>query len=106
MHDHRDHCSPEDVTGIQGDDTLIVTIEAAAAKLHSDIRAASPGDRAVVRGVEVEAVPAYNVDKSRSPGIPYHPKESGHVGFVITLGNQRIYHAGDTDHLPEMADLN
>lgn len=104
-HDHRDHCSPEDVTKIQGDDTVIVTIEAATAKLHGDIRTVSPGDRTIVRGVEVEAVPAYNVDKFRSPGIPYHPKESGHVGFVITLGNQHIYHAGDTDHIPEMADL-
>jgi L-ascorbate metabolism protein UlaG (beta-lactamase superfamily) len=50
-------------------------------------------------------VPAYNLDKFRSPGELYHPKEAGYVGFVVTLDGKRIYHAGDTDHIPEMADL-
>jgi L-ascorbate metabolism protein UlaG (beta-lactamase superfamily) len=82
-----------------------VTIAAAAEKLQGDICILGPGDSITVRGIEVEAVPAYNVDKFRSPGVPYHPKESGHVGLVITMEGQRIYHAGDTDHIPEMADL-
>jgi L-ascorbate metabolism protein UlaG (beta-lactamase superfamily) len=58
-----------------------------------------------VRGIDVEAVPAYNVNKFRSPGIPFHPREAGHVGFVVTLEGKRVYHAGDTDYIPEMADL-
>ncbi len=104
-HDHHDHCSPEDVTKIQGDKTTIVTIAAAAKKLTGDVRIVEPGDTVEVRGIEVEAVPAYNVNKFRSPGVPFHPKEAGHVGFVITLEGKRIYHAGDTDLIPEMADL-
>jgi L-ascorbate metabolism protein UlaG (beta-lactamase superfamily) len=104
-HDHSDHCSPEDVERIQGDDTLIVTIKAAAEKLSGNIRIVKPGDTIAVRGIEVAAVPAYNVNKFRKPGQPFHPKEAGHVGFVITMGGERIYHAGDTDHIPEMADL-
>lgn len=104
-HDHSDHCSPEDVAKIQGDDTVIVTIDAAAAKLEGDIRTVRPGDEITLQDIKIEAVPAYNVTKFRSPGVPFHPKESGHVGFVITLDGQRIYHAGDTDHIPEMADL-
>ena len=104
-HDHGDHCSPEDVAKVQGEDTLIVTIAAAARKLTGDVRIVKPGDTIRVKGLEVEAVPAYNVNKFRSPGVLYHAREAGHVGFVVTLEGQRIYHAGDTDHIPEMAAL-
>lgn len=106
-HDHADHCSPDDVAQIQKDDTVIVTVAAAAEKLESGaIEIVAPGDRVTVKGVRVEAVPAYNVNKFRRPGVPFHPKDAGYVGFVVTVGDQRIYHAGDTDHIPEMADLN
>jgi L-ascorbate metabolism protein UlaG (beta-lactamase superfamily) len=104
-HEHRDHCSPEAVAKIQEEDTVIVTITAAAEKLQGDVRILGPGDRVTVKGIDVEAVPAYNVDKFRSPGVPYHPKASGHVGLIVTMEGQRLYHAGDTDHIPEMADL-
>jgi L-ascorbate metabolism protein UlaG (beta-lactamase superfamily) len=112
-HDHGDHCSPEDVAKIQGEDTLIVTIASAADKLaggalslsKGDVRIVGPGDAIQVRGINVEAVPAYNVNKFRSPGIPFHPKEARHVGFVVTVEGKRVYHAGDTDYIPEMADL-
>ena len=104
-HDHHDHCSPEDVDKIRGEDTVIVTVAQAADKLTGEMEIVKPGDTIEVRGIGVEAVPAYNVNKFRSPGNPYHPKDAGHVGFVITVNGQRIYHAGDTDLIPEMEDL-
>lgn len=104
-HEHHDHCSPEDVAKIKGKHTIIVTIAPAARKLTGDVRIVEPGDTMPVRDIDVEAVPAYNVNKFRSPGEPFHSKEAGHVGFVITVEGQRIYHAGDTDVIPEMADL-
>ena len=104
-HDHGDHCSLEDVAKLQTEATVIVTVAAAAAKLHGDIRIVKPGDRITAKGIEIQAVPAYNVNKFRSPGVPFHPRESEYVGFVITMNGQRIYHAGDTDHIPEMAGL-
>jgi L-ascorbate metabolism protein UlaG (beta-lactamase superfamily) len=104
-HDHSDHCSPGDVGKIQGDDTAIVTVAASAAKLDGDIHIVKPGESVTVKGIEVQAVSAYNVNKFRSPGVPFHPKESGYVGFILTLDGHRVYHAGDTDHIPEMADL-
>jgi L-ascorbate metabolism protein UlaG (beta-lactamase superfamily) len=58
-----------------------------------------------VAGVQVEAVPAYNVDKFRSPGVPFHPRDAGHVGYVVTVEGVRLYFAGDTDHIPEMARI-
>jgi L-ascorbate metabolism protein UlaG (beta-lactamase superfamily) len=37
--------------------------------------------------------------------VPYHPREAGHVGYVITVGRVRIYHTGDSDFIPEMKGL-
>jgi len=98
-HDHYDHCSPDDVSRIQKPDTTIVTIAAAARKLKGDVKTVKPGDKITVKGIEIEAVPAYNVNK------PFHPKGAGHVGFIFTLKGQRIYHAGDTDFTPEMQNV-
>lgn len=104
-HEHFDHCSPDDVAQIQGPDTVIVTIASAADKLSGDVRVVEAGETVSVKGIEVEAVPAYNLNKFRSPGEPFHPQEAGHLGFVVTLDETRIYHAGDTDNIPEMAHL-
>ena len=41
----------------------------------------------------------------KSPGVPFHPREAGHVGYIITMGGQRIHHTGDTDVIPEMESL-
>lgn len=103
-HEHHDHCSPEDVKKVSGPATVVVAAAAAAQQLPG-ARAVRPGDRLTVAGVEIEAVRAYNLNKFRSPGVPFHPREAGHVGFVVTVGGVRIYHAGDTDHIPEMAEI-
>jgi len=107
-HEHGDHCSPGDVAKIAGPETVIVTNAASAEKLKGQlgqVRVVKPGDSLSITGVRVEAVPAYNLNKFRSPGKPFHPQEAGHVGFIVTLGGQRIYHAGDTDNIPEMENL-
>lgn len=41
----------------------------------------------------------------RSPGGPFHPKDAGHAGYLITVKGVTIYHAGDTDFIPEMKGL-
>jgi L-ascorbate metabolism protein UlaG (beta-lactamase superfamily) len=103
-HEHHDHCSPDDVQAISGPNTVIVANAGSLAKLPG-ARAVRPGDRLTVAGVEIEAVPAYNVNKYRSPGVVFHPREADHVGYIVTVDGVRIYHAGDTDHIPEMADF-
>jgi L-ascorbate metabolism protein UlaG (beta-lactamase superfamily) len=104
-HEHHDHCSPEDVAKVQAPDTVIVTIPACAGQLTGDVRPVTPGETLEVKGIEIRTVPAYNLNKFRSPGEPFHPKESGHVGFIVTVQGQRIYHTGDTDFIPEMEEL-
>lgn len=104
-HDHSDHCSPEDVARLRRDDTVVITIGAATSQLPQPVRVVKPGDELAEKGVRIEAVAAYNVSKFRSPGVPFHPPEAGHVGYIITMGGQRIYHTGDTDVIPEMESL-
>ena len=104
-HDHFDHCSPEDVEKISKSDTLIGTIESAAKKLKGNIQVISPGESLTAKGISIETVPAYNLNKFRSPGNPFHPKKSGYVGFILTIEGERIYHAGDCDVMPEMETI-
>jgi L-ascorbate metabolism protein UlaG (beta-lactamase superfamily) len=98
-HEHHDHRSPKDVKRISGPGTVIVASPRAAEKLRGNVRTLRPGDQTTVGEVQIEAVPAYNVNKS------YHPRQAEHVGFIVTIGGERVYFAGDTDRIPEMADL-
>jgi L-ascorbate metabolism protein UlaG (beta-lactamase superfamily) len=98
-HEHYDHCSPEDVKKIRKDSTVIVTEAQSAAKLSGDVRVVQPGDKLTVSGIPIEAVPSYNTNKT------FHPKENGWLGFIVTVGGVRIYHAGDTDRIPEMGSF-
>jgi L-ascorbate metabolism protein UlaG (beta-lactamase superfamily) len=103
-HHHHDHCSPDDVKQVSSPQTVVVASHLAAKELRG-AQVMRPGDKLSVAGVEIEAVPAYNVNKFRAPGKPFHPKEEQHVGYIVTVDGVRIYFAGDTDHIPEMADF-
>jgi len=52
-----------------------------------------------LEGLTVTAVPAYNTNKA------FHPKENGWLGFILNIDGVSIYHAGDSDFIPEMKDL-
>jgi L-ascorbate metabolism protein UlaG (beta-lactamase superfamily) len=98
-HDHHDHCSPDDVAKISREGTVVVTIAAAARQLKGEVRAVKAGDSLTVDDISIEVVPAYNVNKH------FHPQSAGHVGFILTVADKRIYHAGDTDVIPEMDSI-
>ncbi|MDD3580365.1 MAG: MBL fold metallo-hydrolase [Desulfobacca sp.] len=98
-HEHFDHCSPTDVTKVQRPDTVIVTNPAAAAQLSGKVIVLRPGEQTTACGLTIETVPAYNINKQ------FHPKAAGHLGFIVTLDGIRLYHAGDTDFIPEMKGL-
>ena len=98
-HAHSDHLSPGDISKVACEDTVIVCPESCASKLAGDIRVIAPGDSLVVPGARVEVVYAYNTNK------PNHPRGAGFVGYILEVGGRRIYHAGDTDLIPEMDDV-
>jgi L-ascorbate metabolism protein UlaG (beta-lactamase superfamily) len=98
-HEHSDHCSPQDVQRIRKDSTILVANTTASALLDKPIEVMSPGEEMAVAGITIETVPAYNIDKH------FHPKQAGHVGYILTIEGERLYFAGDTDHIPEMAEI-
>lgn len=98
-HSHFDHLSPDDVRHVQKKDAVIVTTKDSASNLKGDVRTIKPGDKINVDDIEIQAISAYNIGKS------YHPKVNGWVGFIVTISGKRIYHAGDTDAIPEMKKL-
>ncbi|MBN1937274.1 MAG: MBL fold metallo-hydrolase [Anaerolineae bacterium] len=104
-HEHGDHCSPDDIRKISGPGTSIVANETAAAKLKGNVHIMVPDDVLELSGIKIEAVPAYNINKFRAPGVPFHPKEARHNGYIVTVDDERVYFAGDTDHIPEMAQI-
>lgn len=104
-HEHFDHCSPEDLKKILKEETVIIAPRECAPKINRQFESIKPGEKKTISSIEVETIPAYNLDKFREVGLPYHPKEDGKVGYILTIDGERLYHAGDTDFIPEMENL-
>ncbi len=92
-HDHYDHFNKEKIAQLSTDETIVVAPQKVAADTTAET--VKPGDKKELKGISIEVVAAYNVEKN------HHPKGEG-VGYVIELEGKKIYHAGDTDLVPEM----
>lgn len=104
-HDHYDHCSPDDIRKISKAGTVVIGNPGAVRKLGGNARALRPGESLTIADVTVTAFPAYNTNKFKSPGRHFHPKSDEGNGYIITVDGEKLYHAGDTDFIPEMAQL-
>ncbi len=98
-HAHDDHFQPIEIERLQSSGTKLVAPRDVAAELSGDVTAVAPGETHEVGGVRFTTVPAYNIVEHR---LEAHPRENGWVGYVLELGGNAYYHAGDTDHLPEL----
>ena len=108
-HEHFDHLSLEDLQKVIFPGTAIVAGSSCKDGLK-DVKVKEklyldPGGKHRVGHVEIEAVPAYNVNKYREPGQHFHPKAAKHVGFVVKMDGTTFYYAGDTDFIPEMKSI-
>jgi L-ascorbate metabolism protein UlaG (beta-lactamase superfamily) len=101
-HEHDDHYSPENLKLISSRGTVIVTDRAVGKKIQDanlvcrDIKVLSPGEDIDVYSVKINAVASYNTNKH------FHSRNSKKLGFIVMTDGLRIYHAGDTDMIPEM----
>jgi L-ascorbate metabolism protein UlaG (beta-lactamase superfamily) len=102
-HHHGDHLDPRALDLIRTDKTILIYTEACLEKAKAGI-VMKNGDNKTIKGLKIEAVPAYNVKHKRASGEPYHPKGEGN-GYVVTFGKKRVYVAGDTENTPEMKAL-
>jgi L-ascorbate metabolism protein UlaG (beta-lactamase superfamily) len=102
-HGHGDHMDADALAHIRTKDTDVILTAAAARQVQGGLVMRN-GDVREVRGLSIEAVPAYNIVHKRDNGQPFHPKGEGN-GYVVTFGDKRVYIAGDTENIPEMKGL-
>jgi len=102
-HQHGDHFDKAALNLIAKPDVKIIITETISKDYEGGIIMKN-GDTKIIQGVEIQAVPAYNVEHKRNSGDPFHPKGEGN-GYVITFGNKRVYIAGDTENVPEMDQI-
>ena len=103
-HSHYDHCSVADMKRIIKEGTKIVLTADSQSKITRfevpiDIQIIGVNQELDFGEIKISTIPAYNIDKS------FHPKEEEWVGYIIKLNGVLIYHAGDTDLIPEMQKL-
>ncbi len=98
-HDHFDHLSVPDIDKIKKKDSILVAKPSIKPQLSGDVRTVKPGDKLQLGNITIQAVYAYN------PSKPFHPKDSGNVGYIITMNGESIYHTGDTEFIEEMKSL-
>ena len=103
-HHHKDHQKALTVKRLSKPDTVVIGTQKCRADLGDNIQTVKPGDELRVKDISVTAVYAYNTNKGRSTQKQHKKGEC--VGYVIEVDGARVYHAGDTDEIPEMRQLN
>ena len=100
-HEHPDHFDQEAIRQLSTDGTQFVT-NARCAEMMGSGRAMANGECLTLSdGITLEAVPAYNTTEGRTQ---FHPRGRDN-GYILTLDGLRIYIAGDTEDIPEMAQI-
>ncbi len=102
-HAHRDHLDPAALALVRTPATAVVASPACEGKINGALILAN-GDRRTVAGIEVTAVPAYNLVHRKENGSPYHPKGEGN-GYLLAFGDLTVLVAGDTENVPELEAL-
>ena len=100
-HEHGDHFDRAAIQQLTASGTRLITNRRCADMLgYGEVM--SNGDQLTITdGFSVEAVPAYNITEGH---LQFHPKGRDN-GFIITIDGMRIYIAGDTEDIPEMANI-
>jgi L-ascorbate metabolism protein UlaG (beta-lactamase superfamily) len=102
-HDHKDHAKDVTVSRLMRDDTYVVAPKRCTKKLPMKITVIHPGEEMNLEGIQVVAVDAYNTKEGCSTKKVHHKGQG--VGYLVRLEGKTIYHAGDTDFIPEMRTL-
>jgi L-ascorbate metabolism protein UlaG (beta-lactamase superfamily) len=102
-HEHSDHFDPKAIAAVRTNATTVIMGSKCGAKVQGAVVMRN-GEERTVKGIRIEAVPAYNIVHVRAPGSPFHPRGNGN-GYVLTLGDRRVYIAGDTENTREMMAL-
>lgn len=100
-HQHKDHCKQVSVNRLRNPDTKVVAPKHCVRELGGNLLTVEPGEEMRLNGISIKAVDAYNLKHESSEKV-MHKKGDG-VGYLVNIYDRCIYHAGDTDVIPEMA---
>ncbi len=103
-HGHGDHLSKPKISMASKDDTIFVAAKSCAKEISGKVVSMEAGQKQRFDGIEIEAVHSYNYKRFRSPGVPFHPKGQN-IAVIIRSEGKTIFHASDTDFIPEMKTL-
>lgn len=108
-HNHFDHLSIVDLQKIADEKTVIIAAKECIGQIKLSCKkliGIAPNEKIDIDGFKINTIQAYNVDKiNPDTKKPFHPKEDNKVGYIITVNNTRFYHTGDSDLIPEMANI-
>jgi L-ascorbate metabolism protein UlaG (beta-lactamase superfamily) len=99
-HQHQDHLDKNTIGLIKKESTEII-LDRSSQEVLGFGRIMANGDTANISGIKITAVPAYNTTKGRDK---FHPRGRDN-GYLLDIGDKRIYIAGDTEDIPEMKKL-
>lgn len=102
-HHHKDHCKKVTFNRLKDKNTLILAPKMCTKELGKKIKTVKPGEEFNIKNIKIKTVEAYNTEYGNSTRKLHH-KGNG-VGYLITVEGKTIYHAGDTDFIPEMKEL-
>ena len=102
-HHHKDHCKQVTVNRLRNDNTKILATKHCTKELGKGVTVVKPGMEMKIANVKVRTTEAYNKE-NRGKSKLMHKKGVG-VGYLITIEDKTIYHAGDSDLIPEMEHL-
>lgn len=100
-HEHWDHLDPKAIEELSKPSTKIILNATSEKQLGKGIIMANNEKMDLADGIVLESVPAYNTTPGREK---YHPKGNGN-GYILNIDGDRIYIAGDTEDIPEMANI-
>jgi L-ascorbate metabolism protein UlaG (beta-lactamase superfamily) len=102
-HHHKDHCKRITLERLKRPETVVIAPERCVRELGGGIKTMKPGENIQHDDVIIKAVHAHNIERGNSTRKK-HKKGEG-LGYLITVAGKTIYHAGDTDFIPEMRKL-
>lgn len=100
-HEHHDHFDVKAISAIETSKTKIIANPNCRKMLNKGEAMNNGNTLQPEPDIKLEAVPAYNTTPGRDK---FHPKGRDN-GYILTLGGTRIYIAGDTEDIPEMAQV-
>ena len=100
-HEHGDHYDKDAIKQLTKVGTRFITNRRCADMQGFGLVLKNGDKEDLNSGIKVEAVPAYNTSEGRTQ---FHPQGRDN-GYILDLDGLRIYIAGDTEDIPEMADI-